>query len=132
MSRASKGADGGEMRPEQALLDQLLMNDLSGVAFVRDYLQLQFNPPPIINVYTACVVHTPTGTDTFGGERFANLVIGLVGKRVSGVLDANETLTIVFDGNSRVEIPYDDAALVGPEAFEIIGRDNLWGIWPGR
>jgi hypothetical protein len=26
--------------------------DLSGVTFVRDYLQLQFNPPPMINAYT--------------------------------------------------------------------------------
>ena len=40
----------------QSLWDQLVGEDLSGIVFVRDYLQLQFNPPPRINVYSSHVV----------------------------------------------------------------------------
>jgi hypothetical protein len=60
----------------QPLWDQLVGEDLSGVVFVRDYLQLQLNPPPQVNVYSACVVVSANGaTAKFGEEPFANLIL---------------------------------------------------------
>ena len=36
----------------------LVGEDQSGVTFVRDYLQLQFNPPPLLNALTPVTVRT--------------------------------------------------------------------------
>ena len=35
---------------------ELVEAELSGVTFVRDYVQLQFDPPPILNLYTPVTV----------------------------------------------------------------------------
>jgi len=116
----------------QQLLEQLLTEDFSGVTFVRDYLQLQFNPPPTINVYSKCAVETHDGTRAhFGEEPFANLLISQIGKHVAAVSDANETLTITFEDDSRILVPFSEDSFEGPEAFEFWGREKRWGVWPG-
>jgi hypothetical protein len=115
----------------QKLLDQLLTEDLSGVTFVRDYLQLQFNPPPMINVYSRCSVHSGAESASFGEQAFANLVIGQINKAVRSVSDDHEVLTIAFADDSRIEIPFGQGTFDGPEAFEFWGRDEHWGVWPG-
>lgn len=96
-----------------------------------DYLQLQFNPPPTINVYSSVTVRTAHDVARFGEVRFANLVIGQIGKRVSAVSDLNETLTITFEDGSALEIPFADGTFEGPEAFEFWGKNDKWGVWPG-
>ena len=115
----------------QKLLDQLLSEDLSGVTFVRDYLQLQFNPPPTINVYSQTKVESRAGTAQFGDPAFANLLIAQIGKHVSAVSDADETLTITFEDGSRILVQFRNGTFEGPEAFEFWGRDQHWGVWPG-
>jgi hypothetical protein len=112
------------------LLDQLLTEDLSGITFVRDYLQLQLNPPPTINVYTKCSVHIGTRSASFGEEAFANIMLAQIGKAVSAVSAEDETFTITFADGSWIEIPFGERALEGPEAFVFSGRDNRWGVWP--
>ena len=72
-----------ESRNLQSLWDQLLGEDLSGIVFVRDYLQLQFNPPPQINVYSGQVVVSTDGRSAkFGEEAFANLALDSFCRRV--------------------------------------------------
>ena len=117
--------------PGKILLEQLLGEDLSGVTFVRDYLQLQFNPPPTINVYSRCCVVTGSGSAEFGDEPFANLMIAQIGKDVASVSDAGEVFTIVFSDGSRIFIPFGPGTFEGPEAFEFWGREQYWGVWPG-
>ena len=115
----------------QHLLDQLLTEDLSGVTFVRDYLQLQFNPPPIINVYSKCSVSSGGIRVQFGYPAFANAVIAQIGKQVRSVSQSpNDMLVIEFMDGSAIEIPFGKGTFVGPEAFEFWGRDNKWGVWP--
>ena len=46
----------------------LIGENLSGVVFVRDYLQLQFNPPPTLNVYTPSSVRVSEKEATFAEE----------------------------------------------------------------
>ena len=115
----------------QQLLEQLLTEDLSGVTFVRDYLQLQFNPPPTVNVYTVCTVRTKDGTASFGDSAFPNMMIRQIGKHVSAVSQDDELFVITFEDMSRIEIPLHEAARRMPEAFEFWGRDGQWGVWPG-
>lgn len=70
-----------ESRNLQPLWDQLVGEDLSGIVFVRDYLQLQFNPPPQLNVYSSHVVASAEGRSAkFGEEAFADLALGLIGR----------------------------------------------------
>ena len=70
----------------QPLWDQLVGEDLSGIVFVRDYLQLQFNPPPQLNVYSSHVVVSAEGRSAkFGEEALANLALGLIGRFVREV-----------------------------------------------
>jgi hypothetical protein len=59
----------------------LVGEDLSAVVFVRDYLQLQFNPLQILNVYTPLTVQCVEKVATFGDEKFANLLIGQIANR---------------------------------------------------
>lgn len=70
-----------ESRNLQPLWNQLLGEDLRGIVFVRDYLQLQFNPPPQLNVYSSHVVASAEGRSAkFGEEAFADLALGLIGR----------------------------------------------------
>ncbi len=115
----------------QQLLDQLLTEDLSGVTFVRNYLQLQFNPLPIINVYSICTVSSGGIRVQFGDSAFANAVIAQIGKQVRAVTQSpNDVLVIEFMDDSTIEIPFGEGAFTAPEAFEFWGRDNQWGVWP--
>jgi len=38
--------------------DELIREDLSGITFDRDYLQHQFDPPLVLNVYTPVTVQS--------------------------------------------------------------------------
>lgn len=70
-----------ESRNLQPLWNQLVGEDLRGIVFVRDYLQLQFNPPPQLNVYSSHVVASAEGRSAkFGEEAFADLALGLIGR----------------------------------------------------
>lgn len=116
----------------QEILDQLLTEDLSGVTFVRDYLQLQFNPNPQINVYSKCSVTVGAHHAVFGEPAFANLIISCIGLQVVAVeddLDA-QRITISLERDARIEIPYSDGSYIGAEALYFQGRDERWGVWP--
>ena len=114
----------------QEMLDQLLVEDLSGVTFVRDYLQLEFNPPPRINVYSKCRLTAAGQRATFGDPSFANLLISHIGQPVRQVQEVGEELVITLGNGSRIEIPYGPGTFEGPEAFVFWGRENQWGVWP--
>jgi hypothetical protein len=116
--------------PPQVLLDQLLAEELSGVTFVRDYLQLQFNPPPQINVYSTCSVRLGERSARLGDESFANLVIALIGRQVTAVREIGEVLTISLGRDASIELPFGDGTFSGAEAFLFEGRDKTWAVWP--
>ena len=114
----------------QEMLDELLVEDLSGVTFVRDYLQLEFNPPPRIDVYSKCRLVSKAQSATFGDPQFANLIIAQIGQTVKEVGELGEALVIAFANGSRLEIPFTQGTYSGPEAFVFWGRENRWGVWP--
>src|SRR6267143_433397 len=107
-----------ESKDLQWLWDQLVGEDLSGIVFVRDYLQLQFNPPPQINAYSTRVVVSSNGRSAaFGEEAFANLAIGLIGRFVREVrVDAQQSFCILFTDGAEIIISLRPEHYQGPEA----------------
>jgi len=119
-----------EPRNMQALWDQLVGEDLSGIVFVCDDLQLQFNPPPQLNVYSSRVVVTSRGQSVaFGEAGFANLAIDLIGKFVKEVrVDPGQSFRIVFADESEISISLRPEHYPGPEAVYFKGRDNKLAV----
>src|SRR5882762_9444175 len=107
----------------QPLWDQLVGDDLSGVVFVRDYLQLQFNPPPQINATSAKItVRSGQSSADFRDKAFANMVIGLIGRVVSEVIVAEaDSFRIVFADNAEIAISLRPEHYNGPEALYFQG-----------
>ena len=114
----------------QELLNHYVGQDLSGVTFVRDYLQLQFNPPLGINVYSICTVRTSDHQASFGAETFANLLLSLIGSYVvdAKINEKDKIVVLIFEGDAVILLPYSDGSFVGPEALEIWGSNNEWMI----
>lgn len=109
----------------QPLWDQLVGEDLSGVVFVRDYLQLQFNPPPQINIYSSHVVVKANGRSAkFGEDAFANLALSLIGVFVREVIVAEQSFRIRFADLSEIMISLRTEHYRGPEAIDFQGRDH--------
>jgi hypothetical protein len=112
------------------LLEQLVGQDLSGVVFVRDYLQFQFNPPPTLNVYSRCVINSGGNRLTFGEPPFANAAIAQIGKYVTRAVESEQALVLWFADGSSVEIPISDGSFQGPEASALFGAGGELYEWP--
>ncbi len=104
---------------------ELVGEDLSGVTFVGDYLQLQFNPPPLLNAYTPVTVRSGAHTATFGEAAFANLLIAQIGKVVNAVdLRPEASLEIRFEDGSTIAISLRSEHYVGPEAIVLFLKNQ--------
>ncbi len=103
----------------------LIGEDLSGVTFVRDYLQLEFNPPPRLSAFTPVTVRAGFDTAKLGDPGFANLLIAQINKYVKAVeLQPLNALTITFDDDSIIAISLIPDDYVGPEALTFARRDK--------
>src|SRR5437879_6450808 len=118
--------------PSQAETDlakQIVGEQLSGVTFVMDYLQLQFNPPPIINAYTPVTVRANGKSCVSGDDQFRNLLCEQITKIVrSAVIQSEEAFFVAFEDGSEISISLKPSDYAGPEAFEFHGRNNLWMV----
>ena len=109
----------------KSALEELVGEDLSGVTFVRDYLQFEFNPPPTLNAYTPVTIRVGDRMAKFGDESFANLAIGQINKVVrSATIEPKVALRIVFEDSSAIEISLRDEDYVGPEAINFFSRNG--------
>jgi hypothetical protein len=102
----------------------LLTEDLSGVVFVRGYVQLQFNPKPILNIYTPITVRHNGATRTSGDDQFANALIGQLNKWVADVQVADADITLLFRDGSSVSFSTRPEHVDGYEAFTFFTRDG--------
>lgn len=118
-----------QMAPEVGteVIQQIVGEQLSGVTFLEHYLQLQFNPPPIINAYTPVAVTSPQHRSTSGDDQFRNRLCEQIGKTVrSTAIDDRNEFLITFDDGSAISIslkPRDRD--LGPEALAFIGREDV-------
>ena len=97
--------------------------ELSGVTFVRDYLQLQFNLAVMLNAFTPVTVRRGDTSATFGEDAFANLLLSQIGRLVRGVeLRPEEALDMTFDDGSLISVSLRPEHYVGPEAINLFRR----------
>jgi hypothetical protein len=114
---------------ELELYQQIVGEQLSGMTFVMDYLQLQFNPPPIINVYTPLTVQRNGMSFVWGDDQFRNKLCEQITKIVKSVeVSDEEAFVILFEDGSALTISLKPEDYVGPEAIVFFGRDNRWNV----
>jgi hypothetical protein len=113
------------MHIENKHFDEIVGEDLSGVTFVRDYIQLQFNLPLLLNAYTPILVRHRDKKARSGEESFANALIGQINKFVSRInVMANVSVDIIFEDGSELSISLRPEDYVGPEAVNFHRRDH--------
>jgi hypothetical protein len=99
---------------------------LSGVTFVMDYIQLQFDPPPTVNALTPITVCAGGRTAVSGDEPFRNLLCEQIPKTVTDVsLVDGEALTFGFEDGSTISVSLRQEHYVCAEAVNVYGRDHL-------
>jgi hypothetical protein len=104
---------------------ELVQSELSGVTFVRNYIQLQFDPPPILNLYTPVSVEVGGQTFQMGRQGFSDTLIGQIGKVVIDVqIVPAASLDLRFADGSRVSASLKAADYVGAEAVLLSRRDR--------
>jgi len=114
--------------PDATWFAELEADDLSGGVFVRDYVQLQFNPPPTPNVYTPIVVTNVAGVFARPHAEFANALIDQINKYVEDVrVIPNEKVEILFRDASKIAFSLRQVDCEGPEAFTLFSRKG--GVW---
>ena len=85
--------------------DELIGEDLSGVTFVRNHLQLQFNPPLVLNVFTPVMIRSKGVEAKSGEQAFANMLIAQINKFVPNIdFRADDALRLTFDDGSSIVI----------------------------
>src|SRR6267154_3324291 len=90
---------------EIQLSKQVVGEQLSGVTFVMDYLQLQFNPPPTINAYTPVTVSSNGKSFVSGDDQFRNRLCEQITKIVKSiVIRTEEVFVITFEDDSMISI----------------------------
>jgi hypothetical protein len=116
-------------RRDIELSQQIVGEQLSGVTFVMDYLQLQFNPPPIINAYTPVTVSVAGKSFVSGDDQFRNRLCEQITKIVKSVdIKSEEAFLITFEDESAISLSLKTSDYVGPEAVDFHGRKNLWMV----
>jgi hypothetical protein len=103
--------------------DQISGRRLTGVTFVMDYVQLQFDPPPTINALTPITVRSAGRVVVSGDDQFRNLLCEQIPKVVAAVsLREGEALDLVLLDGSVISLSLKPADYVGPEALIIWQR----------
>jgi hypothetical protein len=114
---------------EAELSQQIVGEQLSGVTFVMNYLQLQFNPPPTVNAYTPVTVSSGDWSSAVGEDQFRNKICDQITKIVKSVVVRDEeAFRITFEDDSVISISLKPSDYLGPEAVDFRGRDNQWMV----
>jgi hypothetical protein len=111
---------------EEKISHQVIGRRLSGVSFVLDYIQLQFDPPPTINALTPVTVRSGDRQSVQGEEPFRNLLCNQILKTVASVrLQQEEALTFEFADGSEISLSLRPSDYVCPEAVNVYGKDHF-------
>lgn len=110
--------------------DDVIGNELAAVTFVRDYLQLSFDSPPL-TLWVWPRIHREETVLRRGDAGYAESLIALIGRRLVAadeLLDLG--LTLDFEERTRLTIPLDGTDCNGPEVAMFDGHPG--GFWqPG-
>ena len=105
---------------------ELVVESLSGVAFLHDYVQLHFNLNPLLNIYTPVTVLVDGGSHVSGDAGFANALIGQIEKPVSHVtVEAGACIAIHFRDTSVIAFST-QRAKARREAFTLFTESGVY------
>jgi hypothetical protein len=111
---------------EELIKEHVVGRKLSGVTFVMDYVQLQFDPPPIVNALTPITVRCGSKIAATGAESFRNLLCEQIPKTVSSArLIEAEALTFTLEDGSTISLSLRPEDYVCPEAVNFYGANHL-------
>ena len=110
---------------EEFFSDQLIGQRLSGIVFVLDYLQFQFDPPPILSVYTPVSVQFEGACFRSGDDQFRNKICTQITKVVLKIqIKASEALVITFTDGSAIFVSLKPSDCAGRDIIDFRGRKN--------
>ena len=118
-----------EPKEPQAMFDELRGEQLSGVTFVQDYLQLWFDGPGI-NVTNPLTVRSTDARITSWDPGFRDLLCSQIAKTVEAVeYRKGDALVIRFRDDSACTISLRQEDYTSPEAFYAHGfTANGWFV----
>jgi hypothetical protein len=99
-------------------LDFLVGLELSGVSFVRDYVEFLFDGP-VLRVMSEPEARLAQRSGTFPNSPFRDVACALIGSTVSGAGEHGNAVIIVFDTGGTIRVPLfsEDA---GPEVVHFV------------
>lgn len=107
--------------------ESVIGEELSSVEFVRDYVQLRFDSPPLnLNVWPRIHASGTVRRRTDAG--YADALLALIGRRLvraDELLDLG--LALDFDDGTRLAVPLDGTEARGPEVAWFDGEPG--GLW---
>lgn len=115
---------------ESHSLERLVGEEVNGVCFIMDYVELHFNGP-ILRALTAPVIRTEQGQWLFPASGSRDALCGLVGKTVASVVAQDAiSLRCAFESGESLTIPLDEASRTGPEAAHFVpGPNQPIAVW---
>jgi hypothetical protein len=111
-------------------LDSLAGEQLSGVAFVQDYVEFHYDGKILRSLTPPCV--TLAGSKvTFPQRGSRDAFCSLIGRAVQEVrLKENDSIEIVFGESAAITIPLNPGARTGPEAAHFVpGENQPMEVW---
>jgi hypothetical protein len=112
----------------------LVETELSSVVFVRDYLQLLFEPvadgeTPLatLNLYVWPIIHCHAGVVGKGANGYRDALCSLIDVVVMTARVAADQAVLTFADGTAVQIPLGKEAYTGPELLNLLLDDGR--VW---
>lgn len=93
------------------VLDRLVGEELAGVSFVRDYVELSFDGP-VLRAFSGPVVGLGGASATFPEIGSRDLLCALIDRTVESVAEDASALVLSFTGGGEIRVPLWEAAEV--------------------
>jgi hypothetical protein len=107
---------------------RIVGEQLIGVTFLQHYLQLQFNPPSLMNVYTPISIFAHGEFVRSGDDQFRNRLCEQIRKTVESVaVVQGDAVKIRFEDASVIAASLKPSDYDGPEAVEFHDEDG-WKV----
>src|SRR4051794_40556000 len=105
--------------PDHDAFQRVVGEQPSGITFLQHDLQLQFNPPPIMNVYTPISIFSHGEFVRSSDDQFRNRMCEQISKSVESVsVVPGDAVKIRFEDASVIAASLKPSDYNGPEAIE--------------
>lgn len=102
-------------------IEDLVGLEVSAVAFVRDYVELNFDGP-VLRLLGTVTVQLPEQKSEWPGPGARDSLCGLIGNTVTSVSASDDSIVIALDGNIRIAT---SAQVAQPEFAHFVPGENL-------